>query len=66
MIVAMADHLERLLRWEAAGGTWQVAGRTAESVTVELCRCDGGEVADRFTSAESAVLHHIGTRERSD
>ncbi|MFT4232575.1 MAG: flavin reductase family protein [Leucobacter sp.] len=33
-------------RWELAGGTWRVASAGAERATVELRRCDGGEVAE--------------------
>ena len=60
------DDLDRLLRWEDAGGTWRVTARRAETVTVALCRCDGGEEVDRFTSSEPVVLHHVGDRETSE
>lgn len=33
-------------RWESAGGTWRVRAATDVRATVELLRCDGGEVAD--------------------
>jgi hypothetical protein len=59
-------HLERLRRWEDAGGTWRVAARRAETVTVALCRCDGGEEVDRFTSSDPVVLNHVGDRETSE
>ena len=40
--------LDRLRRWEDAGGTWRVTARRAETVTIALCRCDGGEEVDRL------------------
>jgi len=58
--------LNRLRRWEDAGGTWRVTARRAETVTVALCRCDGGEEVDRFTSSEPMVLDHVGHRVTSE
>ncbi len=63
---AVPDDLARLRRWEDAGGTWQVLARRPDGVIVSLCRCDGGEEADRFTTADPAVLAHLGDRDRSD
>lgn len=51
--------LDRLLRWEQAGGTWEVVGRSAQELTISLCRCDGGEEADRFTTTDPQVRAHI-------
>lgn len=51
--------LDRLLRWEGAGGTWQVLARHRDSVTVALCRCDGGEEVDRFTSGDRDLLARL-------
>lgn len=61
----MSD-LDRLLRWEDAGGTWLVRRRRPDSLSVALCRCDGGEEVDRFTTTEPAVLTHVGDRESSE
>lgn len=58
--------LARLTRWEASGGVWEVVARPPGRVTVALLRCDGGEEMDRFTSADPAVLGHVGGRDRSD
>lgn len=33
-------------RWETSGGAWRVAGVDAGIATVELLRCDGGEVVE--------------------
>ncbi len=60
------DDLDRLRRWEDAGGTWRVTARRAETVTVALCRCDGGEEVDRFSTADPAVIGHLGGRETSE
>jgi hypothetical protein len=58
--------LARLHRWQDAGGTWRVLARRAEGVIVSLCRCDGGEEADRFVTDDPAVLAFLGDRESSD
>lgn len=58
--------LERLRRWEDAGGTWRVIGPRTDAITVALCRCDGGEEVDRFVTAEPAVLDHVGGRVSSE
>lgn len=55
--------LDRLRRWEDAGGTWEIVHRTQNEVTVALCRCDGGEEADRFRSAEPALLEFVAEHE---
>ena len=54
-----------LLRWENAGGTWRVLHRDSDGVTVSLCRCDGGEEADRFATADRHVLAYLAGRDRS-
>ncbi|QCV94703.1 hypothetical protein [Acidipropionibacterium acidipropionici] len=41
-----------VLRWEGLGGTWRVLSVGEGSATVALCRCDGGEVAERLTLTE--------------
>jgi hypothetical protein len=58
--------LDRLRRWEDSGGTWRVALRRAGSLTIALCRCDGGEEVDLFTTTERAALVHVGDRETSE
>ncbi len=61
----MSD-LDRLLRWENAGGTWQVLARRSGTLTVALCRCDGGEEVGRLVSDDDDLRAHVGDRERSD
>ncbi|WMY76938.1 hypothetical protein [Citricoccus sp. I39-566] len=58
--------LQRLLRWEDAGGTWSVAARhtvgsggAGEEVTLSLLTCDGGEEMDVLTTQDPAVLQHV-------
>ena len=58
--------VDRLLRWEHAGGTWQVIRRSEHEVTIALCRCDGGEEADRFTSSDADLMTHVARRESSE
>lgn len=61
-----SEDLLRLTRWEVAGGVWEVVARSDRAVTVALRRCDGGEEADRFSSADPALLEHLAGRTRSD
>ena len=41
-----------LARWAAFGGTWRVSAATAAEATVELRRCDGGELVETRTLRE--------------
>ena len=45
---------------------WEVVARTDRRATISLCRCDGGEEVDRFTTADPAALDHLAGRTRSD
>ncbi len=47
---------EPIDRWEASGGTWRVAADTGTTATVELLRCDGGEVVDLLTLTDQRDL----------
>ncbi len=58
--------LARLLRWQDAGGTWLVIGRSDTSASVSLCRCDGGEEVERFTSSEPELVAFLGSRDSSE
>ena len=58
--------VDRLRRWEVSGGTWRVVARRADTVTIALCRCDGGEEVDRFSTSDPAVTGHVGDRETSE
>ncbi|WTW92676.1 hypothetical protein OG216_04470 [Streptomycetaceae bacterium NBC_01309] len=52
-----------LRRWEEAGGVWRVvAAKRGDGVTVALCRCDGGEEADRLTSADPDLVAYVERR----
>ncbi|MBC7278790.1 hypothetical protein [Nocardioides sp.] len=55
----MSDDLERLLRWEAAGATWELIWPRAGEVTIVLCTCDSGEEVDRYTSAAADLLRYV-------
>lgn len=65
MVVMGEDQVAVLQRWEDAGAHWAVIDRHAQSVTVGLYRCDGGEEVDRFTSDDPALLAFVRGRESS-
>jgi hypothetical protein len=58
--------LTRLRRWEDAGATWRVLARHEGSLSIALCRCDGGEEADRLISAEPDLHDHVAGRTSND
>lgn len=58
--------LARLHRWADAGGTWRVVARRPEEAIVSLCRCDGGEEADRFATTDPRALDYLAGRDSSD
>lgn len=58
MTVPSSD-LVRLLRWEDAGGTWQVTASRPGAVTLSLQRCDGGEEVDWLDSSAADVVEHV-------
>ncbi|WP_299564942.1 hypothetical protein [uncultured Mycolicibacterium sp.] len=60
------DRVAELLRWTDAGGRWQVVGRRGGTVTVALLRCDGGEEAGRFSSADPRLVAWLGDRTSSE
>lgn len=60
------DRVAELQRWEDAGAVWRVLSRSADSVTVALMRCDGGEEAARFTSADARLLAYLADRDSSE
>jgi hypothetical protein len=52
------DALERLRRWEDAGGHWRIVSERAGSLVVALERCDGGEEVDRVVSHDPAFIDY--------
>lgn len=48
--------LERLDRWTAHGGTCRLVEQAPGRAEVVLCRCDGGEEVERFTTTDAAVM----------
>lgn len=54
----MSD-LERLLRWETSGGTLQVLAARGDERTISLCRCDGGEEADRLVTSDPDAVAYV-------
>ncbi len=57
----ISEDLARLLRWESAGGTWELVAAEAGWVEVDLLTCTGGEVMDRLRSDEGDVREYIGS-----
>lgn len=51
----VTDVIEELTRWEDAGGTWRVLGRSGDDLTVGLFTCDGGDEMSRLV-APAAML----------
>lgn len=43
-------------RWELSGGTWAVSHAGGGSATVDLLRCDGGELVERIRLSDPAEL----------
>ncbi|MEI7054367.1 hypothetical protein WBG06_01005 [Nocardioides sp. CCNWLW239] len=62
----MTRDLERLLRWEEAGATWEAIWPRADEVTVVLCRCDSGEEVDRYTSTAADLLDYVSDPSRAE
>lgn len=60
------EHVAALRRWELSGAVWRVVASTPTGVTVALCRCDGGEEVERFSSDDPAVLGYLGGRLSSE
>ena len=62
----MTGPLADVLRWEEAGGTWRATSAPDGTVTVVLCRCDGGEEVDRIVAADPALASYVATRPSSE
>ncbi|WP_039798018.1 hypothetical protein [Nocardia araoensis] len=60
------DPIAILRRWTDSGGIWRVAGRRADSVTVALYQCTGGEEVDRLVSSDPALMRYLGERTSSE
>jgi len=60
------DPIQRLTRWQDAGGHWQVVGGAGGGVTIALKSCDGGEEMARFSSTDPDLLAFVGDRQSSD
>ncbi len=52
----MTDQIAKLDHWVAHGGTCQLIELAPDRGEIALCRCDGGEEVERFTSTDPAVL----------
>jgi len=54
--------LERLLRWETAGATWELVSVHEGTAIVSMCRCDGGEELERMRSDEADLIAYVTAR----
>lgn len=59
----MDDPIARLERWTAHGGTCRLVELGPDQAQVVLCRCDGGEEVERFTTADPAVAAWVRANE---
>ena len=55
--------LERLRRWETAGGGWRIVTVGASGAEVLLERCDLGEAIDSISSADRDFVAYVQGRE---
>jgi hypothetical protein len=60
------DHVERLERWQQFGAVWRVVAQRAGTVTISLCRCDGGEEVGQIVSHDAQLLAWLGGRTSSE
>ncbi len=51
--------LERLTRWQGAGGGWRVIAHTPAGLTVALLTCDGGEEMERIVSSDPSFVAYV-------
>ena len=66
---------EAVERWESAGGAWRVVAAGSDAATVELLRCDGGEVVEtlelrgarelRWAAVQDATRPHSGAQSKA-
>ena len=63
--MASAD-LERLLRWESAGGVWDVVGIRDGQVDLDLLTCGRDEVMGRLRSDEADVAAYVSKAVSAD
>lgn len=55
----MSRDLDELLRWEGAGGTWQLLDEAQDHVEIALMTCDGGEEMGRLRSGQRDVREYV-------
>jgi hypothetical protein len=63
---ASLSPVDYLRRWEEFGAVWRVVERDRDSVTISMCRCDGGEEVERLTTADPALVAWLARRTHSD
>lgn len=60
----ISEDLARLLRWESAGGTWELVGAETGWVELELLTCTGGEPMGRLRSGERDIREYVGNESK--
>jgi hypothetical protein len=60
------DPIEQLERWQQFGASWRVLAAGPGTVTISLCRCDGGEEVSRLTSSDPALISWLAGRTDSE
>ncbi len=53
-------------RWQDSGGAWRVAFSDEDRATVELLRCDGGEIVDRLTLTDARDVRWAAVQAAAD
>lgn len=56
---------ERIERWEAFGGTWDVRSVEQGRALIDLCRCDGGEVVETIDSGDPGIVRWAAVQQAS-
>ncbi|WP_183100602.1 hypothetical protein [Nocardioides pelophilus] len=54
-----SEDLERLLRWESAGGTWELVGSRSDGIELDLLTCARDEVMERLRSDEPDLRAYV-------
>jgi hypothetical protein len=62
----MMDQIERLERWQQFGAVWRVVAQRSGTVTISLCRCDGGEEVGQIVAHDAQLLAWLGDRTSSE
>jgi hypothetical protein len=62
----VSEDLESLLRWEGAGGTWEMVGIRGGCIELNLLTCGRDEVMGRLCSYEPDVREYVSKDDPGD